>query len=77
MATQSHTVLERSASDASNAVDRNTETCIRTLPIGTNSPDKAVWWKVDLGEKYSIQSINILFKNYNGYGAFFYVKITR
>lgn len=76
VATQSHTMLDNTATgtDASNAVDRNTATCMKTLPIGKNSPDKTVWWKVDLGGVYSIQTINVLFKNYNGYGVFFYIK---
>lgn len=54
--------------DANNAVDRNTATCMRTVAIGINNPDNAVWWKVDLGRVYSIHNINILFKNYDGYG---------
>lgn len=53
---------------AGNAVDRNTLTCMRTKEIGTSSPVKTVWWKVDLGGVYSIYSINILFKNYDGLG---------
>ena len=52
---------------AGNAVDRNITTCIRTNPIGIAS-DKTVWWRVDLGGVYSIYSVNILFKNYEGYG---------
>lgn len=60
--------------DASNAVDRNTATCMKSHPIGINSPEKTVWWKADLGGVYSIQSINLVFKNYNGYGVFFYIK---
>lgn len=55
---------------ASNAVDRNTATCMRTQQIGLTSPDKVVWWKVDLGETSNIQSINILFKNYENYGMY-------
>lgn len=55
--------------DASNAVDGNTATCMRILPIGPTNPDKTVWWKVDLGGVYSIYNINILFKNYDGYGV--------
>lgn len=70
-ATQSHTLLG-SGYDASNAVDGNTETCMRTRDIGYNSPEKTVWWKVDLGRVYNIYSINILFKNYNTYGEFYY-----
>lgn len=53
---------------AGNAVDRNTLTCMRTREIGRNSPNKSMWWRVDLGGLYSIYSINIIFKNYNGYG---------
>nr|XP_022311265.1 scavenger receptor class F member 2-like [Crassostrea virginica] len=52
---------------ASNAVDRDITTCMRTDAIGTNSCDQAVWWKVDLGGVYNIYSVNILFKNYDGY----------
>nr|XP_034321715.1 protein draper [Crassostrea gigas] len=51
---------------AGNAVDRNTLTCMRTIEIGRSSPDKTVWWKVDLDDVYSIYSINIIFKNYDG-----------
>lgn len=53
---------------AGNAVDRNTLTCMRTINIRTSSPEKTVWWKVDLDGVYSIYSINILFKNYDGLG---------
>ena len=55
---------------AGNAVDRNPTTCMRTEAISANSPDKTVWWKVDLGGVYNIYSVNILFKNYDGYGIF-------
>ena len=41
---------------------------MRTKEIGINSPDKTVWWKVDLGGVYNIYSVNIAFKNYDGYG---------
>lgn len=54
--------------EASNAVDRNTATCMRTDAIGSNTPYKNTWWKVDLGAVYSIYSIHILFKNYEGFG---------
>lgn len=68
-ATQSKTYLGgETLYGAGNAVDRNTRTCMRTIDIGTNSPDKTMWWKVDLGGVYSINSINILFKNYDGHG---------
>nr|XP_022311210.1 uncharacterized protein LOC111116507 [Crassostrea virginica] len=54
---------------AENAVDGNTATCMRTEAIGQGEqvPDKTVWWKVDLGGVYNIHSVNILFKNYDGY----------
>lgn len=55
---------------ASNAVDRNTATCMRTKGIGRTSKDKTVWWKVDLGAVYNIYSISILFKHYDGYGVY-------
>ena len=53
---------------AENAVDGNTATCTRTRVIGPNSQDKTVWWKVDLGGGYNIYSVQILFKNDDGYG---------
>ncbi|XP_078330772.1 uncharacterized protein LOC144624723 [Crassostrea virginica] len=56
---------------AGNAVDRDITTCMRTKPIGPTSPDKTVWWKVDLGGVYNIYSVNILFKNYEGYDNMF------
>ena len=56
--------------NASNAVDRNITTCMRTGEIGGNSPDQTVWWKVDLGGVYNIYSVNILFKSYDSYGKF-------
>ncbi|XP_061170700.1 multiple epidermal growth factor-like domains protein 6 [Saccostrea echinata] len=52
---------------SSNAVDRVEGTCTRTSVIGGSSPEKTVWWKVDLGDIYSIYSINILFKDLPGY----------
>ena len=55
--------------DAENAVDGNTETCMRTEAIGPNSPFQTVWWRVDLGGVYNIYSVNILFKNYDGEGT--------
>lgn len=64
-ATQSHT-FKGTIYEAGRAVDRNTTTCMRTLEIGTTSYYKTVWWKVDLGGVYSIYSINILFRNYDG-----------
>ena len=55
---------------AGNAVDRHITTCMRTDVIGGNSPYQTVWWKVDLGGVYNIYSVNILFKNYDGYGMY-------
>lgn len=69
VATQSHTCVG-TYYDASNAVDGNTATCMRTKPIGPNNPDMTVWWKVDLGDLRNIYSISVLFKNYNGHGDY-------
>ena len=55
---------------AGNAVDRDITTCMKTREIGKNSLYKKVWWKVDLGGVYNIYSVNILFKNYGGYGMY-------
>lgn len=55
--------------DATNAVDGNIATCTRTKEIGSNSPDKTVWWKVDLGGIFNIYRINILFKKSVYYGS--------
>ena len=72
-ATQSKTYLSpTNAYIAENVVDRDVTTCMRTEPIGVNSPDKTVWWKVDLGGVYNIYSVNILFKNYNGEGIYIF-----
>ena len=71
-ASQSHTVLGPGYG-AENVVDGNTATCMRTEAIGPNSPYKTVWWKVDLGGVYNIYSVNILFKNYDGYGMYWNV----
>lgn len=57
---------------ASNAVDGNTATCMRTDPIGVTNPGKATWWKVDLGGVSSIYSVNIQFKSYDQYGVYYY-----
>lgn len=70
IATQSHTYPSNDF-DASNAVDGNSATCMRTLEIGFTSPRQTVWWKVDLGDVYTINSINILFRTYDGYGIKF------
>ena len=56
--------------NASNAVDRNITTCMRTGDIGRHSLYQTVWWRVDLGGVYSIYSVNILFKNYDSFGIF-------
>lgn len=55
---------------ASNAVDRNANTCMRTDQIGYGTSNKITWWKVDLGAIYNIYSIDILFKNYEGHGVY-------
>lgn len=68
VATQSHT-FTGAVYDASNAVDGNIATCMRTMDIGRHSIYKTVWWKVDLGGVYNIYSINILSKNYDGQGG--------
>lgn len=62
-ATQSHT-YPGTFYNASNAVDGNRSTCMRTRPIGNTNPDKTAWWKVDLGGVYSIYGISIVFKDY-------------
>lgn len=74
VATQSRTYAGSSNYAARFAVDRITLTCMRAQEIGLSSPEKTVWWKVDLGGVYSIYSIAILFKNYEGVGMlFFYI----
>lgn len=55
---------------AGNALDRNTDTCMRTDAIGRNTPYTTTWWIVDLYAIYSIYSINIMFKNYEGLGMY-------
>uniref|UniRef100_K1PJI1 Scavenger receptor class F member 2 n=1 Tax=Magallana gigas TaxID=29159 RepID=K1PJI1_MAGGI len=66
VASQSSTVTGN-YNDAKNAVDRNVTTCMKTNDLGGSSPRTTVWWKVDLGRIYSINSVNIFFKNYVGY----------
>ena len=66
-ASQSHTYLGPDYG-AERAVDGKTETCMRTDAIGPTSPEKTVWWKVDLGGVYNIYSVNIMFRHYDGYG---------
>lgn len=61
-----------SSTGANDAVDRNSITCMKTADIGLTSEYKTVWWKVDLGKVYNIYSINILFRNYEGQGEYFY-----
>lgn len=67
-ATQSRTYVGLDKYAASSAVDGITLTCMRAQEIGHSSPDKTVWWKVDLGKVLSIYSVAILFRNYEGYG---------
>ena len=57
---------------AGNAVDRDITTCMRAAAIGSSSSYvyNTVWWRVDLGGVYSIYSVNILFRSYDGYGKF-------
>lgn len=76
VASQSSTVTGN-YNDAKNAVDRNVTTCMKTNDIGGSSPRKTVWWKVDLGRIYSINSVNIFFKNYVDYGIEFYLYTCR
>lgn len=74
-ATQLNTRLQTDINtDAVSAVDGDTDTCMMTNDIGKNSPNKWVWWKVDLGGVYSIHSIDILFRNYDGHGVYFVYK---
>ena len=74
LATQSTTfppaIIDANKYVSGNAVDRDITTCMRTKEIGIGSPYETVWWKVDLGRVYSIYSVNILFKNYPGYGMY-------
>ena len=71
IASQSTTAVGSTDDDfiAGNAGDRDITTCMRAKPIGTSS-DKSMWWRVDLGGVYNIYSVNILFKNYDGYGMY-------
>lgn len=55
---------------ANYSVDRNGASCMRSSTIGTTTPEKSTWWKVDLGGTLNIYSINILFKNYDNYGMY-------
>ncbi|XP_056019826.1 receptor-type tyrosine-protein phosphatase alpha-like [Ostrea edulis] len=49
---------------SSRAVDGDINTCTRTTPIGTTTPDEWTWWYVDLEKVLSIFSIRIQFKDY-------------
>ena len=69
-ASQSHT-HPGNGYGAESAVDGNTTTCTRTYDIGSHGRYSTVWWKVDLGGVYNIYSVNILFKNYIGYGIYY------
>lgn len=62
--TQSKTYKDRQDYDPNNAVDRRYSTCTRAPEIGQSSPDKSMWWKVDLGRMYAIYSVTIMFKKY-------------
>ena len=77
IATQSTTFLAPSdyvhAYVAGNVVDRNVTTCMRTEGIGGNSPEKTVWWEVDLGGVHSIYSVDIVFKSYDGWGIILHI----
>lgn len=76
VATQSPTYVALNA-ESSFAVDGIISTCMKTLDIGRTSLYKTVWWKVDLGEVYSIYSINILFKNYDNHGIYMFAERLR
>lgn len=49
---------------ATNAVDRNINTCTRMEDIGTSSTEKSTWWYVDLGGRYNVYNVRIQFKDY-------------
>lgn len=49
---------------------------MRTEEMGRNAMFKTMWWKVDLGGLHNIFSIDILFKNYDGYGMLVYVVLS-
>ena len=68
-ATQSKTAMSfGDALIAANAVDKNITTCMRTHPIGKLCVDKTMWWGVDIDGVFNTYSVNIKFKNYDGYG---------
>lgn len=70
-ASQSRTYHDLSKYSASLAVDRDKSSCMRTSEIGLNSQSQTMWWKVDLGRVYSIHSVTIIFKTYEGYGMYY------
>ena len=72
IATQSSTAPSITDVSAGKAVDRDTDTCMKTNIIDKNSPENTVWWEVDLGDVFSIYSVSIMFKNYNGEGRYMY-----
>lgn len=49
--------------DATNAVDKNIDTCTRTN-FEKTSPAQHTWWYVDLGDVRSIYNIRIQFRDY-------------
>lgn len=48
---------------------------MRTDPIAIDGVEKKTWWKVDLGRISNLYSITILFRNYDGYGMGYFIKI--
>lgn len=76
VASQSKMIEDPSNMYAANyAVDKNASTCMRTVAIGNTAPEKSTWWKVDLGGTLNIYSINILFKNYENFGMYYFNSI--
>lgn len=49
---------------ATNAVDKDINTCTRGDYFGTTSPNNSTWWYVDLGGIYNVYNIRIQFKDY-------------
>lgn len=62
--------------EADNAIDRKTDTCMRTDVIGKgpSAASKNMWWKVDLGAVYNIYRIDILFKDYRHLGMYVFLR---
>lgn len=52
---------------ATNAVDRDINSCARMKEIGTTSSDQSTWWYVDLGGIYNVYNIRIQFKDFEGF----------